>query len=122
MTEPLKVIRNARGKRPQFYATPGLDQAMSMIMVLANELMVVRDRLDTVEQVAAGKGLVLDAEIEAYEPDQAVLERREARRQDFLDRLYYLARKEAAELATNDTGERYRQALDAIAVGDEPKD
>ena len=30
-----QLERNARGKRPQFYATPGLDEAMSMIMVLA---------------------------------------------------------------------------------------
>jgi hypothetical protein len=48
-----KLERNARGKRPVFYDTPGLDEAMSMIMVLANELSVVRDRLDTVEKVAA---------------------------------------------------------------------
>lgn len=111
-----QLERNARGKRPNFYATPGMDDAMAMIMVLANELAVVRDRLDTVEKVAAAKGIILDAEIEAYEPDQAVLEAREARRQDFLARLFYLARKQAAELATDDSAERYQGALDDIAV------
>ena len=110
-----QLERNARGKRPQFYATPGLDEAMSMIMVLANELSVVRDRLDTVEKVAAAKGLVLDAEIEAFEPDQATLEARELRRQDFLARLFYLARKQAAELQTDDSAERYAATLDDIA-------
>jgi hypothetical protein len=108
--------RNARGKRPQFYDTPGMDEAMSMIMVLANELSVVRDRLDTVEKVAAAKGVILDAEIEAFEPDQAVLEARELQRQDFLARLFYLARKQAAELQTDDSAERYTKALDDIAV------
>ena len=108
--------RNARGKRPQFYAAPGLDEAMSMIMVLANELSVVRDRLDTVEKVAAAKGVMLDAEIEAFEPDQATLEARELRRQDFLARLFYLARKQAAELQTDDSAERFSSALDDIAV------
>ena len=108
--------RNARGKRPQFYATPGLDEAMSMIMVLASELTVVRDRLDTVEKVAAAKGVMLDADIEAYEPDQATLEARELRRQDFLARLFYLARKQTAELASEDSEERYTKALDDIAV------
>jgi hypothetical protein len=111
-----KLERNARGKRPVFYDTPGLDEAMSMIMVLANELSVVRDRLDTVEKVAAAKGVILDAEIEAFEPDQAVLEARELRRQDFLARLFYLARKQAAELQTNDSAERYSKALKDIAV------
>lgn len=111
-----QLERNAKGKRPQFYETPGLDEAMSMIMVLASELTVVRDRLDTVEKVAAAKGVVLDAEIEAFEPDQATLEARELRRQDFLARLFYLARKQAAELQTEDSEERYTKALDDIAV------
>ena len=111
-----KLERNARGKRPQFYATPGMDEAMSMIMVLASELTVMRDRLDTVEKGAAAKGVMLDADIEAYVPDQATLEARELRRQDFLARLFYLARKQAAELASDDSDERYAKALDDIAV------
>jgi hypothetical protein len=111
-----QLERNARGKRPQFYETPGLDEAMAMIMVLANELTVVRDRLDTVEKVAAAKGVILDADIEAFEPDQATLEARELRRQDFLARLFYLARKQAAEVAGDDSQERYTKALDDIAV------
>ncbi len=116
----MKVMeRNAKGKRPMFYEAPGMDQAMSMILVLANEMMVVRDRLDTVEKIAADKGILLDAEIEAFEPDQAVLEAREARRQEFLARLYYLARKQAAELQTGDSAERYSSELDAIAKGEE---
>lgn len=117
MNAPLKAIRDAKGKRPHFYDAEGLDHAMSMILVLANELMVVRDRLDTVERVAAAKGVVLEDEIEAYQPDQPVLEAREQRRQDFLARLYYLARKEASELRTEDTAERYQHMLDDIAKG-----
>ena len=77
---------------------------------------VVRDRLDTVEKLAAAKGVMLDAEIEAFEPDQATLEARELRRQDFLARLFYLARKQAAEVASDDNEERYTEALDDIAV------
>jgi hypothetical protein len=113
----MKAIRDAKGKRPMFYDAPGMDQAMSMILVLANELSVMRDRLDTVEKVAAAKGVMLDAEIEAYQPDQSVLEAREARRQDFLARLYYLARKDAAEQASDDTAERYSKMLEEIATG-----
>jgi hypothetical protein len=114
---PLKVQRDARGKRPDFYAAEGVDHAMSMILVLAQELMVTRDRLDTVERVAAAKGLVLAEDIEAYHPDQAALEHREKERQAFLTRLYYLARKEVSELATADTEERYVKALEDIAKG-----
>jgi len=113
----MMIERNAKGKRPLFYQAEGLDQAMSMIMVLANELMVVRDRLDSIERIAEAKGFILEAEIEAFEPGQAVLEAREARRQDFLSRLYYLARKQAAELVTDDSADRYTAALDEIAKG-----
>lgn len=116
MLEPRPhVIREAKGKRPHFYEAPGLDQAMSMILVLASELMVTRDRIDTLERVAAAKGLVLEDELEAYTPDQAVLDAREERRQQFLQRLYYLARKDAAELAGSDTAERYETVLAEIA-------
>jgi hypothetical protein len=109
------VIRDAKGKRPQFYEAPGLDDAMSMIMVLANELSVLRDRLDSAERVHAAKGLDLSAEIEALVLDQAALEAREARRQDFLGRLFYLARKDATEAAQADTAERFRSTIEDIA-------
>lgn len=107
--------RHARGKRPQFYEAPGLDQAMSMILVLASEFSALRDRLDTVERVASEHGL--GAAIEAYVPPQDVLEEREARRQAFLDRLYYLALKDAAEAAEADTAERYKTTIEDIAKG-----
>jgi len=109
------VIRDAKGKRPQFYEAPGLDQAMSMIMVLANELAVLHDRLDSAERVHAAKGLDLAAEIEALQLDQAALEARESWRQDFLSRLFYLARKDASEAAAADTAERFRATIEDIA-------
>ncbi len=111
----MSLRRDARGKRPDFYADPAMDQAMSMILVLAEELSVMRDRLDTVERVASDAGL--GAAIETYQPPQAVLEEREARRQAFLTRLYYLARKDAAEAAENDSEARYTATLDDIAKG-----
>jgi hypothetical protein len=88
---------------------------MSMILVLANEMMVMRDRLDTVEQVAASKGVFVDQDIEAYQPDQQVLDAREQRRQDFLERLYYVARKEVAELSVSDSSENFQRTLEEIA-------
>ena len=109
------LARNARGKRPHFFPTDGLDQAMSMILVLAEELCVVRDRLDTVEKVARDGGLA-DA-IEAYQPTADDLSAREARRQAFLNRLYYLARKESAELSGEDTPERFTATITDIAEG-----
>lgn len=109
------IIKDAKGKRPAFYETPGLDTAMSMVMVLANELAVVRDRLDSIERAAAKRGLDLAADIENQTLDQSALDAREAWRQNFLERLFYLARKEAKEAAEADTDERYVSVIDDIA-------
>ncbi|WP_324699945.1 hypothetical protein [Novosphingobium sp. RL4] len=109
------VIRHARGKRPQFYDTPGLDAAMSMIMVLANEMCVLRDRLDSAERVAKASGLDLAAGIETLQFDQDALEEREQRRQDFLQRLFYLQLKDADEAAKAQTEAAYNQTIADIA-------
>lgn len=109
------VIRHASGKRPQFYDTPGLDAAMSMIMVLANEMCVLRDRLDSAERVAKASGLDLAAGIEALQFDQDALEVREQRRQDFLQRLFYLQLKDADEAAKAQTEAAYNQTIADIA-------
>ncbi len=109
------VIRHATGKRPQFYDTPGLDAAMSMIMVLANEMCVLRDRLDSAERVAKASGLDLAAGIEALQFDQDALEEREQRRQDFLQRLFYLQLKDADEAAKAQTEAAYNQTIADIA-------
>lgn len=109
------VIRHAKGKRPQFYDTPGLDAAMSMIMVLASEINVLRDRLDSAERVAKGCGIDLAAGIEALELDQAALEEREARRQDFLQRLFYLQLKDADEAAHAQTADDFTATIHEIA-------
>ncbi|MFC6198386.1 hypothetical protein [Ponticaulis profundi] len=110
------VIKDAKGKRPQFYKPDGVDQLMSMVMVLANEMSVMRDRMDAQERVAKLNGLDLAAGIEKLELDEAALKERETWRQDFLDRLFYLARKEATEAANAETREGFRETIEDIAV------
>jgi hypothetical protein len=111
------VVKDAKGKRPDFYPTKGLDQAMSMIAVIVTEVAVLRDRLDSAERVMANNGLDLAAQIEALTLDQPALEAREAWRQNFLERLYYLMRKESSETAAAETAASYREAIEDIAVG-----
>ena len=107
--------RHAKGKRPQFFETDGVDEAMSMILVLASEFCTMRDRLDTVERIAERKGIILQDEIEKFEDDEAACSARDARRNDFLDRLYYLTLKKAEEQQSGDSAERYSEVLDEIA-------
>jgi hypothetical protein len=110
------MIRDAKGKRPQFYDSPALDQMMSMLMVLAGEVSVLADHIDSLERVAARSGLDLAGGIATLELDQAALEEREARRQAMLDRLFYVTRKQAAEAAAAETSDGYLKTIDEIAV------
>lgn len=109
-----KIIK---GKRPNFYATPGVDYLMHMVMVLAQELSATRDRLDTIEKLAADNNAFTAQDIEQYTPSQETLEQREARRQAFLASLFSVMTQESAELAARDTKARFDKVIDDLAEG-----
>jgi hypothetical protein len=109
------VIKDAKGKRPKFSNDKATDQLMSMVMVLASELNVLHDRIDAQERVAKLKGIDLAADIEALELDEAALQEREAWRQDFMSRLFYVSRKEANEAASNQTTKAFNTIIEDIA-------
>lgn len=111
------VPRHAKGKRPTFFEVDGVDEAMSMILVLASEFCVMRDRLDTVEKIATAKGIMIEDEVDNFEPDESTILAREERRKAFLDRLYYLTLKKAEEQEQDDSGARYSAVLEEIAEG-----
>ena len=58
-----------------------------MIMELASEVSVMRDRLDTHERLAANKGIYTETEIESFRPTDEEAAQRSAWRSGFLDRL-----------------------------------
>jgi hypothetical protein len=81
------ATRRAKGANPHFFDDPNTDRLLTMMMNMAAEISVLRDRLDTHEQVAAAKGAYTPADIEAYEPADDVRAAREAWRNKFLDKL-----------------------------------
>lgn len=109
------VIQDAKGKRPQFSNDKGIDQLMSMVMVLASELNVLRDRIDSQERVAKLNGLDLAAGIEKLALDEEILQEREEWRQSFMGRLFYVSRKEANEEANNQTTKGFHTIIEDIA-------
>ncbi len=112
-----RLPRFSKGKRPQFYAEDGMDEAMSMILALASEFSAMRDRMDTIEQIAEAKGIILSDEIENFTPDADCQARRDGRRDAFLQSLYYVALKRADEQAKGQNQERYMAAIEEIAEG-----
>ena len=62
--------------RPEqvFFEDSALDRAVGMIMTLASELYITRDRLTVLERTLAAKGLLDPAELDAYQPDAEALQ------------------------------------------------
>lgn len=74
--------------RPEqgFFEDPALDRAMGVIMALATEVWVLRDRLAAVEERLAAQGLLAADELDA-EPDDAERARRAGERDAFVQHL-----------------------------------
>ncbi|MBL8630359.1 MAG: hypothetical protein JNM81_12055 [Rhodospirillaceae bacterium] len=79
--------RKAKGAQPHFFDDPNTDRLLSMVMDLALEVSVLRDRLDTHERVAEAKGAYTSADIEAYEASDDVRDARDKWRNNFIDKL-----------------------------------
>ena len=92
-----KLPRNAKGERPDFFPDePAAQRLMSVVMALVTEVAVLRERLDTVEKLAADNGVLGEADIEAFEPTIEQREARETWRQEYLDRVLHVLSDEVA--------------------------
>ena len=57
----------AKGKRPNTLQDYNAERTLSILMAIAAEVAVVKERLDTVERLLDTKGTISRADIEAYE-------------------------------------------------------
>ena len=60
----------AKGKRPQYFDDPAIDRTLSIVLAIAGEVSVLRERLDTVERLLDAKGTISRADIDVYQPDR----------------------------------------------------
>ncbi len=109
------MIRKAKGKRPAFFSDPQIDTVMGVVMALAGEVSVLRERLDTVVRLAAAKGLFTQRDIEAYRPDEVVRAERERWRTEYLERILRVVHQELEEADKGETAESYRAAVRAVS-------
>ncbi|MCU0759087.1 MAG: hypothetical protein MUF07_07800 [Steroidobacteraceae bacterium] len=87
--------RAARGPRPEFFEDGSSDTLLAMNVALLTELMVTRERLDTLERLVAAKGLLRREEIDAFEPDEAAEREREQVRDTMSRHVFYLLLQQA---------------------------
>ena len=109
------MSRKAKGKRPVFMDDPDSDKLLAIVMALAAEVSVLRERLDTAERLAESRGLLLPGEIDSFQPSVEVIGQREAWRADYQRRLLRIVHHEGESVARNETPETYEQAIAAVS-------
>jgi hypothetical protein len=87
-TKTPKLPRETRGKRPQFFSDPGIDQLYSITLELSAELSVALDRIDTLERLLDERDVASLSEIHNFEPDAAVETARTEGRDRYLQRIF----------------------------------
>ncbi len=86
-TENKEVYLTPKGRNPHFFDDPNIDRLISMVMELASELSVTRDRLDSHQRILEKKGIFISDEIDKFDPSPEELKSREEWRSKFLDRV-----------------------------------
>lgn len=79
-----------KGKRSYFFENPETDQLMTFVIELMTEVMVLRDRQDTLERALDRQGAVSREDLRAYIPDPDVEAERNADRQALINRVLRL--------------------------------
>lgn len=110
---PVRLRRRAKGARPYFFEDPTSDKLLSIVMALAGEVSVLRDRIDTLERLGTERGEVGVSDVEAYQPNAKVRAERDVWREDFLNRLLRIVHDEL-ETTDADLPERYEEAIKVI--------
>src|SRR5215470_3170324 len=109
------MAKKAKGKRPTFFADPQIDKLMAIVMALAGEVSVLRERLDTIERLAESKGLFSHQEVEAYRPNAHVAEEREQWRAEYIARILRIVHEELEAVERGETPESYDTVVRTVS-------
>lgn len=106
----LQLPRKAKGQRPAYFSDPAVDKLLSMTIALAGEVSVLRDRMDTIEQLLErGEKVSRDA-IDAFIPDAEVRAQRDERRDQFISVILKTLHEEVEDMSARST-EQYDEAV-----------
>ena len=105
----------AKGARPKYFEDPATDRLLSIVMALAGEVAVVKERLDTVERLLDARGSITRADIEAYVPDRGAGHERGLMHREFAARILRGVQQdmESLEMAESSVEDVSRQLRDA---------
>jgi hypothetical protein len=85
---PIRLPRDPKGRRAQFYDDPAIDQLWAILLALTAEVSVAFDRIDTLERLLEQAGTLRRDEVEGYLPDESASEERNRRREALIQRVF----------------------------------
>ena len=90
------------GKRPYFFDDPAVERVLAGTMAVAQEVAVLRERLDTIERLLEknGGGNFNRADIDAYAPDPAAATERAEWSRMYIARVLRIVQQELEALNT----------------------
>ncbi len=95
--------QRAKGRRPAYFDDPAIDRLVSMVMALAGEVAVGRERLDTIERLLEAKGTLDRADIEAFRPDRTAGRERGLMTREFVARVLRGVQQDMESLESHDS-------------------
>lgn len=111
---PIKIRKTVRGKRPEFHDDGSIDRLIAMNLALASEVSALRDRVDTLERLGTAAGWLGASAVDNYSPTMDVKLIREARREEFVERIFHVLKEEVEDLQAGETSEAYWAKIAAI--------
>jgi hypothetical protein len=88
------------GKRPYFFDDPAVERVLAVTMAVAQEVAVLRERLDTIERLLEknGGGNFSRADIDSYAPDPAAATERAEWSRMYIARVLRIVQQELEAL------------------------
>jgi hypothetical protein len=101
-----------KGKRPYFLEERDTERLMTIVMAMAQEVAVMRERMDTIERLLERSETISRADIEKFKPTKAQAQERGAWTQEFLARILRTLQQEHEALnATDASSEEVAEEL-----------
>lgn len=101
--DPLALAgAKSKGKRPYFLEDRDVERLTTVAMALAQEVSVLRERLDTVERLLDREKVISRKDIEKFSPSKAEAEERGRMIQEFLARILRVFQQEREAIAMSD--------------------
>jgi hypothetical protein len=85
---PLRLPRDPKGRRAQFYEDPAIDQLWAIVLALTAEVSVAFDRIDTLERLLVRAGTLSPGDVDGFQPDEAAAAERNLRREALIRRVF----------------------------------